>query len=475
MLWSAVDNVSANAVHFVVGIILARLLTPREFGLIGMITIFIAISQTFVDSGFGSALIRKKHCSQTDYSTVFFYNMAVGLLMYALLFFAAGPISAFYDEPLLKPMVRVLGLNLIINSYTIIQSVNLTRRIDFKLKAKISVIASVASGTLGIAMAYGGYGVWSLVARIVAGTLITSLLLWVWNRWRPSLVFSKAAFKELFGFGSKLLASSLIDTTYRNIYLLIIGKFFSAQQLGYYTRADQFKSFPSQNIMSIMSRVTYPVLAQLQDEPSRLKTGYKQMITTTTFLTFTLMIGMAAVAEPMVIVLIGEQWRPSIIYLQLLCFVGMMFPLQSLNLNMLKVKGRSDLFLKLEIIKKLMAVPVIVIGVHYGIMVMILGMCVNSLIAYYLNSFWSGRLIQYPMREQLKDILPSFVAALAVGIMVFITGFYTGFGYKTTLALQLLVGAFVVITIGELFRLAPYLYIKDIILTKIKAIVHARK
>lgn len=475
VLWSAIDNFSANSVNFVVGIILARLLIPREFGLIGMITIFIAVSQTFIDSGFGRALVRKKHCSQTDYSTVFYYNMAMGILLYVMLYFAAGPISNFFEEPLLKPMVRVLGLTLIIKSLTMIQNVTLSRRIDFKLKAKISVISSVISGLLGVGMAYTGYGVWSLVGRMIADAFLTSLLLWLWNRWKPSLVFSKASFTELFGFGSKLLLSAIINTVYGNIYLLVIGKYFSAQQLGYYTRANQFKNYPSNNIVNTMSRVTYPVLAQLQDDPVKLKSGYKQMIKTTTFITFILMTGMAAIAEPMVITLIGEQWRPSIIYLQMLCFVGMMLPLHSINLNMLQVQGRSDLFLKLEIIKKLLAVPVIFIGILYGIEVMIAGIMINSLIAYYLNSYWSGRMINYSMREQIKDILPSLLVAFFMGVIVFLFGHFLPGSFPVILGAQLFLGALIILILGEKLQLSEYLYIKDIAITKIKSFVRAGK
>lgn len=408
LLWSFVDTMAGQGITFVVGIILARLLTPREFGLIGMITVFIAVSESFINSGFSSALIRKKDCTDTDFSTVFFFNLAAGILFFVLLFFSAPAISGFFNEPELTAILQVLGIVLIIDSLTLIQRTILTKRIDFKLQAKISMIASIGSGVVSITMAFYGLGVWALVAQRIVKQGLNSLFLWMWNRWKPLLVFSKKSFKELFGFGSKLLLSGLIDTIYRNVYYLIIGKFFSAQELGFYTKANEFKNLPSQNLNGIIGRVTYPVLSTLQDDIPRLRNNYQKLIRSVMFITFILMLGMAAVAEPMIHTLIGAKWEPAIIYLQMLCFVGMMYPLHALNLNMLQVQGRSDLFLKLEVIKKIIAIPTIVIGVFFGIKMMIVGMMVNTLIAYYLNSYWSGVKIGYSFKQQVKDILPSF-------------------------------------------------------------------
>lgn len=475
LFWSFIDNFSSQGITFIVGIVLARLLTPKEFGLIGMITIFIAISQSFTNSGFSQALIRKKEVSDTDLSTVFYFNFGVGLLFFALLFLTAPLISNFFDEPQLTDLVRVLASVLIINSVTIIQRTILTKRIDFKLQTKISVISNLLSGCVGIGMAYSGFGVWSLVARTISQQGFTSLFLWLWNRWKPSLVFSIASFKELFSFGSKLLFSGLIDTMYRNIYYLIIGKYFSAADLGFYTRADLFKRLPAQNISTVMSQVTYPVLAQMQDDPVKLKAAYKRMIKSIMFISFILMAGMAATAEPLVITLIGEQWRPSILYLQLLTFVGVMYPLHSLNLNMLNVQGRSDLFLKLEIIKKIMVIPTIIIGIYFGITIMILGMWVNTIIAYYLNSYYSGRFIKYPMREQITDIFPSFLLAAGVGVVIFFEGKFLSVGDLSKLVIQVSSGATLVFSYCELFKPESYTYLKELVSEKIKSLKNARK
>jgi len=468
LLWSFIDQFANLGITFIAGIILARILSPREFGLIGMITIFFAVSNSFINSGFGSALIRKNDCTQTDYSTVFFFNLCAGVLLFIALFFSASAISNFFNEPQLKPIVQVLGLVPIIESLTLIQRTILTKRIDFKLQARISVIASIGSGIIAITMAYKGFGVWSLVAQQLSRQALNSAFLWLWNKWKPMLVFSKQSFKELFGFGSKLLISGLIDTIYRNVYYLVIGKYFSAQDLGYYTRADQFKAIPSQHLNGIIGRVSYPVLSSIQNDIPRLKANYQKLIRSTMFITFILMFGMAAVAEPMIITLIGEKWRPSIIYLQMLCFVGMMYPLQALNLNMLQIQGRSDLFLKLEIIKKILAVPTIIAGIFWGIKIMIAGMMINTLIAYYLNSYWSGKMIGYSTKQQIGDILPSFSLALIMAAVVYILGLILPFPTVWVLIIQLSAGALFIYVASELIKFRDYVFIKEMILEKIK-------
>ena len=470
LLWSFIDTFAGQGLTLIVGIILARILSPREFGLIGMITVFIAVSESFINSGFSSALIRKKDCTNIDFSTVFYFNLAAGILFFLILFFTAPFIASFFDEPQLTVIVQVLGIVLIIDSFTLIQRTILTKRIDFKLQARISVIASLGSGVIAIVMAYKGFGVWSLVAKSIAKQGLNSIFLWLWNRWKPLLVFSKQSFRELFGFGSKLLVSGLIDTIYRNVYYLIIGKFFSANELGYYTRADQFKALPSKSLTGVIGRVSYPILSSIQDDKPRLKNNYQKLIRSTMFITFILMLGMAAVSEPMIITLIGEKWRPSIIYLQMLSFVGMMYPLHALNLNMLQVSGRSDLFLKLEVIKKILAIPTIVIGVIWGIKIMIIGMMVNTLIAYYLNSYWSGRFIGYSFKQQVIDILPSFGLALMMAVFVYLLGLFLPFSYLWLLTIQIIAGALFILLFCEITQFRDYIFVKEIVLEKLKDI-----
>jgi teichuronic acid exporter len=463
LFWSFTDNFVNLGGQFLIGIILARLLTPREYGLIGMLSIFIAISQSFIDSGFSSALIRKKDCTQTDYSTVFYFSLAVSLFCYVLLYLFSSSISSFFQEPQLKLLIRVLGLGLILNSFGFIQSAILTKNINFKLQTKVSMLASVGSGIIAIILAYKGFGVWSLVALTLSRYTISSLFLWIWTKWKPLWLYSKQSFKELFAFGSKLLLSGLIDTTYRNIYNVVIGKYFSALELGYFSRADMFQSFPSQNLQGIIGRVSYPILSGIQDDKIQLKTNYKKLIRMTMLITFMLMFGMAVVAKPMVLTLIGEKWQPCVIYLQMLCFVGIFYPLGALNLNILKVEGRSDLFLNLEIIKKIIAIPVIITGILFGIKALIIGMLVHSIISYYINSFWSGKLIDYSIIEQIMDILPAFALALIVNTLVFLSGFIINFSDMFLLIFQIAFGGMLAVCICELFKFQDYLYAKDIV------------
>lgn len=466
LLWSFIDNISIQSISFIVGIILARLLSPKEYGLLGMLGIFIAISQSFIDSGFSQALIRKQNCTDKDYSTVFYFNIIVSVILYLILFVSANAIGVFFNEPILKNLIRVLGLGLIINSFSIIQTTLLTKRIDFKLQAKISVISSVFSGGISIYMALTGWGVWSLVASSLIRYSTSSLLLWFWSKWKPICNFSIDSIKELFSFGSKLLVSGLIDTIYRNVYSLVIGKYYSAIELGYYSRADQFQSLPSSNLQNIIGRVSYPVLLTIQNDIPRLKEAYKKIVRSTMLISFVLLLGMAAVARPMVLTLLGESWEKTVIYLQMLCFVGMFYPLHALNLNILQVQGRSDLFLRLEIIKKVFAVPVIFIGVLWGIKAMIIGMMLLTLIALYLNSYWSGRLIGYSIINQIKDIFPSFLLASIMSSIVFAEGLLFTLTPLPLLILQLLTGTSLLIGLGEVFKFKDYLYIKEIVLNK---------
>lgn len=413
--WSFADNIAHSGITFLVGLILAKwFLSPEEFGIIGIVTVFIAISNSIIDSGFSNALIRKIDAKSVDYNTVFYFNLAISILLYAVLYFASPVISHFFEEPILTPITRVLGVILIINGLAIIQQTLLIKAVDFKTQTKVSLISSISSGIIGIGMAILGYGVWSLVAQQLSRQFFNTLFLWIFNNWRPAWEYSKSSFKELFGFGSKLLLSGLIDTIYKNIYQIVIGKFYSAAQLGQYTRAAQFKDIFASNLTSVIQKVSYPVLSSIQEEPERLKSAYRQVIKATMLVTFACMLGLAAVAKPLIIILIGERWLESVEYLQIICFAGMLYPLHAINLNILKVKGRSDLFLKLEIIKKALAVIPICLGIFLGIKFMLWGSVFNSFLAYFLNSYYSEQLINYPTKKQISDILPTFIISLSV-------------------------------------------------------------
>lgn len=457
--WSFIDNIANSGVSFLVGLILARLLTPAEYGIMAMIAVFIAVSNSIVDSGFSNALIRKVRIERVDYNTVFIFNLIVSIALYILLFVSAPAISLFFKELVLIDILRVIGLILIINALGIIPRTILVKSINFKTQTKVSIISSISSGLIGVGMAMTGWGVWSLVWQQLSRQIFNSLFLWIFCKWIPAWQFSIKSFKEMFGFGYKLLLSGLLDTLYKNVYYVIIGRFYSSAQLGQYTRAEQFNMIFSSNLTSIVQRVSYPVLSSIQEEPERLREAYRQIIKTTMLVSFACMLGLASVAKPLIIILIGEKWLPAVSFLQIICFSGMLYPLHAINLNILQVKGRSDLFLKLEIIKKIIAIGPIVIGVFYGIEFMLWGSVLTSFIAYFLNSHYSADLICYSTIEQIKDIFPAFAVSFIIAAIMWLFSLLDISVY-IQLPIQILVGVILAFTVYEILKLPEYLEVK---------------
>ena len=462
--WSFIDNIASSGITFLVGLVLARLLTPKEYGIMAMIAVFIAVSNSIIDSGFSNALIRKTRIERADYNTVFYFNLTVSILIYTLLYLAAPAISVFFKESVLVEIIRILGLVLIINAFSVIPRTQFVRDVNFKTQTKVSLISSISSGVFGIGMALGGMGVWSLVGQQLSRQFLNTLFLWIYSKWYPVWEFSRKSFKELFEFGSKLLLSGLLDTIYKNIYYIIIGRFYTSAQLGQYTRADQFNMIFSSNLTSVVQRVSYPVLSSIQEEPERLREAYQKVIKITMLITFACMLGLAAVAKPLILILIGEKWLPAVYFLQIICFSGMLYPLHAINLNILQVKGRSDLFLKLEIIKKIIAVGPIVVGVVYGIEYMLWGGVLTSFIAYFLNSYYSANLMNYPTSEQIKDILPTFLTSFLVAAFMWSVSFWNISVYAL-LPIQLLAGISLTLLIYEKLHLDEYLELKQLVLT----------
>lgn len=465
--WSFVDNMANSGITFLVGIVLARLLAPEEYGVMAMIAIFIAVSDSIIDSGFSNALIRKINIERIDYNTVFYFNLVISVSLYVVLFFASPAISAFFREPVLTKVMRVIGYVLIINALSIIPRTIFVRNVNFKTQTKVSLIASISSGIVGIGMASFGMGVWSLVGQQLSRQFLNTIFLWIYCKWKPVLEFSVKSFKEMFGFGSKLLISGLLDTIYKDIYYLVIGRFFTSAILGQYTRAQQFNTIFSSNLTTVVQRVSYPVLSSIQNEPERLREAYKKIIKSTMLITFACMLGLAAVAKPLVIILIGEKWLPAVGFLQIICFSGMLYPLHAINLNILKVKGRSDLFLKLEVIKKLLAIGPIILGVFLGIEYMLWGSVFNSFVAYFLNSYYSANLINYPTIEQIKDILPTFCISMVVSAIMWCFSFLNLSVYLL-LPLQLMLGIILACLIYEKSRLSEYLELRQLAFSLLK-------
>ena len=410
--WNAIGRFSTQGVSFVISILLARILTPSDYGVVGMIGIFMAIAQTFIDSGFGSALIRKNDCTDEDFSTAFYFNIAVGVICYLILFFSAPLIANFFDTPILRDIVRVLSINLFLNSLSIVQSAKLTAAVDFKSQAKVSLVATIVSGCVGLAMAYSGFGVWSLVYQSVSLSAVRTLLLWLITKWKPLRTFSKRSFKYLFGFGSKILSASLLHTIYANLSTILIGKFYKPSDLGYYTRGENLANLPSTNLTSILQGVTYPILAKIQDDDERLISVYRKYIRITSMIIFFGMFLMAALAEPLILTLLTDKWQESVVFLQVFCFAYMFDHICQLNLNILYVKGRSDLVLRLEIIKKTISISMIVAAIPFGVLAICIARALYTQIAVIINTYYTGKLFGLGYLAQVKDFIKYFLFSL---------------------------------------------------------------
>ena len=426
ILWSTVERFSVQGVQFVIMIVMARLLTPYDYGIIGMLAIFIAVAQSLIDSGFSQALIRKQDRTDVDNNTVFYFNIVVSALLYLILYVSAPFVADFYDTPQLCTVMRVVCLGIVFNSFAVVQRALLTIRIDFKTQAKAALTAAAISGIVGIVMAWHGLGVWSLVVQQLLNLGVNTGLLWLLSKWRPRLVYSWLSFHELFAFGSKLLASGLLDTVYRNIYPIVIGKLFSASSLGHYTRAHQFSEFPSSNVTGIIQRVTYPVLCEIQNDDVRLANIYRKFLKLSAFVIFPLMAGLAAVAEPFVNIMLGSQWGFCGQLLQVICFSMMWYPVHSINLNLLQVKGRSDLFLRLEVIKKILGVAVLCVTAPFGLMVMCYGQIFSSLVSLVINTYYTGKLINVGFVRQMRDLLPTTILCLIMFTLILLVNHFIG-------------------------------------------------
>ena len=457
--WSFIEVIGRQGVRFVIGIVLARLLFPEQFGLIGMLTIFMAVARSFLDSGFGAALIQKREPTLTDTCSIFYFNIVVGLVAAGLLCLVAPRIASFYNQPILTPLTRAMSLIIVINSFGLIQSIILSKQINFKTQTKVSLIAGTLSGIMGIILATAGFGVWSLVVQQVSGSLFSTILLWLFSTWRPALIFSFNALKDMFGFGSRLLVSGVLNQIFDNIYLLVIGKLFSAADLGYFTRANTLQALPSQTLSEMVGRVTFPVFSSIQEDLNRLKRGLKKALTVLAFVNFPVMVGLAVIARPLVVVLLTEKWAECIPYLQLLCMLGLLYPLHVINLSVLQALGRSDLFLRLEIIKKVLIVINIVVTWRWGISAMIYGMIAVSLISYYLNSYYSGVLLGYSLWEQLRDLFSSLIIAVLMGLVIYMAGLLPFPNYWSMLLVQIAIGIVVYVGLCRLFRLKAFMEI----------------
>lgn len=459
--WSLGGSVASYGITFLVGIVLARLLSPEEYGLIGIITIFITIANNLVDSGFSQALIRKNDATDLDFNTAFYTNLFVSIFIAVVLSICAPFISDFFDRPELTALTQVMSVLVIINAFCLIQNTVIVKNLKFKIQTKCSITSSLLSGVIGIFMAYSGYGVWSLVCQQISKQLFNTIFLWMVNRWLPSFQFSFSSLKEQWAFGWKLLASTMLNSIWSEIYQVVIGKCYSPQTLGLYTKAKEYPRLFSQNLQEVIQKVSYPTLSKLQDDKQVLKAAYKKIIKVSMLLTSVLMFGLAGVAKPLILILIGEKWLPCVPFMQIICFNMVLYPLHSLNLNMLKVQGRSDLFLKLEIYKKIIAILPILLGVFFNIYWMLICSVFTGVIAYYLNVYYSGPFLNYSIKEQVLDVLPSLAIGLSMAVILYLLSLFNIMPVALIL-IQIAIGTGYVFLVCEYFRLDEYLELKKL-------------
>ena len=465
--WSAADSFLGHGVTFLVGIVLARILSPSEYGLLGICMIFITVLNGIVDCGFSNAIIRKKDATDEDYSTMFITNLLISLVLYLCLFWSAPYISIYFKSEELCRLIRVSGLVLISNALSLAQVTKLTKKIDFKTKTKSSLISAIASGVIGILMAYSGFEVWSLITQQLSKQVIYTICLWTFSRWYPSFVFSKDSFIYLWGFGFKLLISGILNNIWNQLYQVVVGRYYSPVTLGQYTKSNEFAGIVSSNITTIIQRVSYPVLADIQNDSHRMVAVYRRIIRTTMLLTCVSVISLGAVAEPFIYCLIGPQWHEAATYLPLICIISSTYPLQAINLNMLQVLGRSDIFLRLEIIKKGLAVFPLLIGIFVNIYFMLIASILVSVVSFFLNSYYTGKKLGYTSFMQLKDVSLDYLVSVIVAISVYFLK-YLPFTPWVILLLQIFVGGIDCFVLCETLKLPEYLELKSIALTIVR-------
>ncbi len=456
--WRFAERCGAQGITFIVTIVLARLLDPSTYGTIALVNVFIAILGVFIDSGFGNALIQKKDADDTDFSTVFFFNIAMCSVIYLIMFIAAPFIAEFYNDLSLTPVIRVTSLILLISGVKNVQQAYVSRNMLFKRFFFATLGGTVGAAVLGIGMAYAGFGVWALVAQMLFNTVVDTIILWVTVKWRPRLLFSFKRLKGLFSYGWKLLCSSLIDSIYNNIYSLIVGKFYSASDLGYYNKGKSFVTIIVQNINATINSVLFPVLSASQDEKSRVKSMVRRSIVTSTFIIFPAMAGLAAISKSLILILLTEKWLPAVIFLQFCCFTYAFWPVHTANLQAIKAVGRSDIFLKLEIIKKCIGIAILVITLPMGLVEMMIGRCVSTILSSIINAFPNRKLLDYSYIEQLKDMLPSFILAIVMFLAVLAIQLFE-LNIWLTLGIQIAVGVVLYFGLAKLFKFECLEYI----------------
>ena len=469
IFWTFSQQFGAQLITFIVSIIMARILMPEEYGLIGMIAVFVALGHTLIDSGLTQSLIRMEKPDQVDFSTVFFFNLGGSVLIYLLLFFAAPFIASFYNQLILCDLIRLYCFSFVIRAFSAVQLTRLTKIMDFKSQLIIALPSLIVSGFVGIILAYNDYGVWSLAWMQIVQSSLNTVQLWWRSKWVPSLVFSRERFKIHFNFGYKLALAGILNTFFDNIYQIVIGKFFLASQVGFYTRANSLKQLPVTNLSAALNKVTYPLFASIQHDNERLRSAYKQIMEMVIFVIAPVLIFLGVLAEPLFRFLFTEKWLPAVPYFQILCLTGILHPIHSYNLNVLKVKGRTDLFLILEGIKKIIVIITILVSIRFGIIGLIWGQLITSILSFFVNSHYTGKFLKYSSLEQLRDISPIILLAIFVGsILIFIDRllYIESFIDISRILVGGLSGSIIYISIAYLLKMSSLKSLQKIILKR---------
>ncbi|WP_299534700.1 lipopolysaccharide biosynthesis protein [Ulvibacterium sp.] len=456
VVWSFAEAFFLKGLSFITMIFLARWLGPIDFGLMGMIAVFIQIGTSLVDSGMSSSLIRTKNTDDSDFTTVFYMNMAISLLVYTLMFFTAPYISSFYGQVVLIDIIRIYCLTFIVSAFSAVQLAVLTKEMRFKRMMLLNAPSIIIGVSVGLFLGYNNYGVWSIITMYMTTQIILSLLLWITGSWKPNINFSIEKLKYHYNFGYKIMLTGLLDVVYKNSYNIIIGKYFPVQTLGHYERARRFTQYPSQTITDIVGKVTYPMLAQLQDDTTKLSVIYRSLLRIAFFIIAPLMLGLAAMGEPLINLVLGSEWLPAVPYFQVLSLAGMLFPIHAFNINVLKVYGRSDLFLKLEVIKKTILAIGIVIGLQFGVIGLVWSGVIVSVIALLINTYYSSRLINYSTKRQLLDMLPILlVAGLTFLLMYYSVYLFIDYSDVVQMAFASVIGITFYLLIHSFFKESP--------------------
>lgn len=467
VFWNAVNTYVNQGLAFVLGIMLARLLSPSDYGLVGMTGIFFAISSVFIDSGFSSALVQKKDRTEDDYCTVFYVNFIVSIFFFWILFIAAPYIADYFGQPLLTDLVRVSATTLVINALVSTSRNKLYVAVDFKKMTKISLTTAIVSGSIALYCAYCGYGVWTFVIQGLVNAIVSAILVFYFVRWIPRRKFSRSSFEKLFGYGSKLLVASLISAIYENIYNFIIGKRFSAASLGLYTKGNSFASFAGLTTAKVLQSVAFPILSDIQDDPQRLLNAYSRYIKMVAFFVFPFLMGLCGIAKPFVLFLITEKWADCIVIIQILSFAFMWDGIIRINLNLLYVTGRSDLVLKLEIIKKTIAFTILIISLFFGVVGMCIGRVLYALIAFYLNTHYTKKILDYGFITQVKEIIPTLLLSTSMMIIALAISHYVSIPV-ISLIISLIVCPVYYLSLSYLFRFESFFELRDILKSRFK-------